>query len=119
MKTTHEQMMVTMTEIENVARAAGAGVFFPRNVYGYIGHADFYASKETGKTVGAMLKCLAAIGTSRDAWREVETACGMIRRASLRDIDGTLIGEVIVNADGSGTANISYALTSPPACLAA
>jgi hypothetical protein len=101
---------------ETAARACGVGALFPRNATSYIGHIDFYASHVTHGNNAALLRCLAVLGVSRDPWRDVETPSGPLRRATLRDLDGTQRGEVILGSEG-GTASLSYGLSRPLACF--
>lgn len=101
--------------VNETARETGAGWYEPSNPNGGMGHAHFYASRETGKTIDAMLKCLAVLGVSRDPWQDTDNGG---RKATLRDVDGTGYGTVRTHASNdSGTAELSYALSRPMACF--
>lgn len=108
--------ITVMNLMETTARACGVGAGFPRNATSYLGHVDFWASHVTTGKGADLLRCLAALGVSRDPWRHAETNTGMIRRATLRDVSGAARGEVILSDEG-GSASLDYGLHRPLECF--
>jgi len=109
--TTHKHVMDLA---DDAARKCGVGVIFPRHISGLIGHIDFYSSSVTVGGVGDLLKCLAMLGVSRDEWRDG----GNTKQAWLRDVDGALLGHVVVCDEGA-SASLHHALTNTPKCFIA
>lgn len=124
MKTTNAETLRTITHaavatIEEAARICRVGAGFPRGSVTYTGHAILWASDVTAGDARQLLRCLAVLGVSRGSWTAVETPTGGFRRAELSDLDGEVRGYVMINADGTATADLDYALTRPMQCMLA
>lgn len=103
-----------MDTIAKTARTCGIGAGFPKGSTTYLGGAIFWASHVTKGGPGDLLRCLAALGLSRGAWRATDAG----RRADLLDLDGELRGEVLIADKEGASATLSSVTTRPLKCIA-
>ena len=99
-------------QIEAACKLAGCHCFYPSNQRGEIGHVDLYAANRSMDAAPQMC------GVTITNHRSITDVPAPFDRADLMDADGTKRGSILYGADGRGSADLSYALTSPLKCFA-
>lgn len=111
-KPTPEDALALRRQISDACQRGGCNWFSPGNQSGEIGHADFYGDNQ------AMIAALQMLGVKVTNYRAIDDVPVPFERADLLDADDTRRGTILLGKDGRGSADLSYALTSPLLCFA-